>query len=326
LRSIERALEDDTLDPLSRVRLLSPAVSIAVQAGDLEIARRVADQADQLVARYDSEVLRASVLGARGELQLAEGDVRGAIHSLRSSGRIWRTADLPYELARSRMVLGLALRALGDEDGARLEFQAARSGFEKLGAMLDLRTCTELLGDDGVAPTGGMPVERVTKTFMFTDIVDSTRLVEALGDDKWVDLLSWHNRSLRELFARYGGTEIDSAGDGFFVVFDHASDAVECAVAIQRLLARHSKEHAFAPDVRIGLHTTKSVRQGHEYRGRGVHVAARIAALATGRDVMASKEVIEEAHPRFPTSGFHSVELKGVSDRVEVASISALPA
>jgi class 3 adenylate cyclase len=324
LRLIERALEDDTLDPLRRIRLLCPMVSIALQAGDLEAAHRAADEADELVAQYESDVLRATASCARGELKLAEGDARGAIQSLRSAIRIWRTVDLPYELARSRMTLGLALRALGDEEDAQLELQAARAGFEKLGAVLDLHKCTELIGEDAAPRAAGMPVERVTKTFMFTDIVGSTRLVEALGDDKWMDLLSWHNRSLRELFAQYGGTEIDSAGDGFFVVFDHASEAVECAAAIQRLLARHSKEHAFAPDVRIGLHTTKAMRRGHEYRGKGVHVAARIAALATGRDVMASKDVIDEARPRFPTSEFHSVELKGVSDRVEVASISVV--
>jgi class 3 adenylate cyclase len=324
LRLIVRALEDDTLDPLTRVRLLCPMVAIAVEASDLEAAHTAADEADQLVARYESDVLRASALCARGQLKLAEGDARGAIQSLRTAIRIWRTVDLPYELAQSRMTLGVALRALGDEEDAQLELQAARAGFERLGAVLDLHRCTELLGEDAASRAVGMPVERVTKTFMFTDIVDSTRLVEALGDDKWMDLLSWHNRSLRELFAQHRGTEIDSAGDGFFVVFDHASEAVECAVAIQRLLARHSKEHAFAPDVRIGLHTTNAMRRGHEHRGKGVHVAARIAALATGRDVMASKEVIDEARPRFPTSAFHSVELKGVSDRVEVASISAV--
>jgi class 3 adenylate cyclase len=323
LRSIERALDDETLDPLKRVRLLCPLVSIAVEAEDLDAARRAADEADELLARYDSDVLRAWALCARGQLKLAEGDARGAIQLLRASTRIWRTADLPYEMARTRMTLGLALRALGDEDGAQLELQAARAGLEKLGAVLDLHRCTELIGEDVVVATAAMPIERVTTTFMFTDIVDSTRLVEALGDDKWMDLLSWHNRSLRELFARHKGTEINSTGDGFFVVFDHASEAVECAVAIQRLLARHSKEHAFAPDVRIGLHTTKALRQGHEFSGKGVHVAARIAALAAGGDVMASKEVIDEARPRFPTSAFHSVELKGVSDRVEVASVSA---
>src|SRR5206468_3254058 len=83
-------------------------------------------------------------------------------------------------------------------------------------------------------------------------------------------------RELRSAFAHHRGEEVNSTGDGFFVAFERALDGLDCAVDIQRRLARHRREHGFAPRVRIGLHTAEATREGRDYRGRGVHVAARI--------------------------------------------------
>ena len=121
-----------------------------------------------------------------------------------------------------------------------------------------------------------MRPRRVTKTFMFTDIVTSTDLVGLIGDEAWGELLKWHDRDLRSAFANHRGEEVKHTGDGFFVAFERASDALDCAVDIQRRLARHRREQGFAPTVRIGLHTAEATRQGRDYSGRGVHVAARI--------------------------------------------------
>ena len=77
------------------------------------------------------------------------------------------------------------------------------------------------------------------KTFMFTDIVGSTNLVEALGDEAWEAMLRWHNTALREVFAAHNGEEISTTGDGFFVSFDSPDLAVAAAIAIQRRLAEH---------------------------------------------------------------------------------------
>ena len=80
----------------------------------------------------------------------------------------------------------------------------------------------------------GRPEQRVLKTFMFTDIVKSTNLTEAIGDDAWLKLVRWHDETLRASFAAHNGEEMDAAGDGFFIGFDSPEIAIACAVAIQR--------------------------------------------------------------------------------------------
>ncbi len=237
---------------------------------------------------------------------------------------MWKEADLPYEAAQARLSLGVALRTDGDEDAAVMEIQAARSAFERLGAILDLRRATETLGEQVQKdlPKAPAPGVRVEKTFMFTDIVSSTNLVEVIGDEAWESLLGWHDQTLRKLFMGHCGEEVKQIGDGFFVAFDDATDAMECAVQIQRRLGDHRKEHGFAPQVRIGLHRAEATRKGQDYGGRGVHTAARIGALAQGGEILATTQVIENAsRHRFPVSEQRSVSLKGVSEPAEIVSV-----
>jgi class 3 adenylate cyclase len=160
---------------------------------------------------------------------------------------------------------------------------------------------------------------RVVKTFMFTDMVASTNLAELLGDDAWETLLGWHDETLRGLFATHHGDEVVATGDGFFVGFDSPDDALACAVAIQRTLQRHRKEHGFAPQVRIGLHLADATQVGQNFRGVGVHEAARIAAVAQGSEVLASRETLEGT--KYRGSEPREVELKGISRPVEVISV-----
>ena len=127
------------------------------------------------------------------------------------------------------------------------------------------------------------PARRVMKTFMFTDIVGSTNLVEALGDEAWEAILRWHNTALREVFMAHDGEEISTTGDGFFVSFDSPDLAVAAAIAIQRRLAEHRSTQGFAPQVRIGLHASDATQVGGDFHGKGVHEAARIAALGARR-------------------------------------------
>ena len=157
---------------------------------------------------------------------------------------------------------------------------------------------------------------------MFTDIVTSTDLIGLVGDEAWAELLSWHNRELRSAFASHRGTEVNYAGDGFFVAFDQAADAIECAVDIQRRLTRHRRDHGFAPSVRIGLHTSEATPDGRNYSGRGVHVAARIGAAASGQEILVSGDVLEQAgHTRFKLSEPRALTLKGVREPVDVRAI-----
>jgi len=323
LASIKRSLESGNYDKLGRCRLLSPMVSVAIAAGELDEARAAADEAQAIADEYDSPVLQACGLLSRGELKLVDGEPAAALKNFREAWQLWRQADLPYEAARARMMMGVALRAGGDEDGAVLEIQAARSVFEKLGAVLDLRRTMDLLGEEIAEglPQSAAPSTRAQKTFMFTDIVSSTNLVGVMGDEAWERVLAWHDKTMRQLFMANCGEEVKQVGDGFFVAFDEASEAIECAVAIQRKLAEHRKESGFAPEVRIGLHTTQATAKAGDYAGKGVHEAARIGALAGGGEIVVSKDVVDAHKPRFPLSPFRSVELKGVDQPVAVASI-----
>lgn len=163
------------------------------------------------------------------------------------------------------------------------------------------------------------PSRRVVKTFMFTDIVGSTNLVEVMGDEAWETLLRWHNETLRSLFAAHQGDVVGDTGDGFFVGFDSPEAALACAVAIQRGLTEHRQKHGFAPQVRIGLHASDATQVGTNFRGKGVHEAARIAALAGGGEVLASKDTV--AGSQFSFSDLRSVTLKGITEPMEVVSV-----
>jgi class 3 adenylate cyclase len=154
---------------------------------------------------------------------------------------------------------------------------------------------------------------------LFTDIVKSTDLLELLGDEAWELLLRWHDQTLRSLFAAHHGEEVATTGDGFFVGFADPDTALACAVAIQRALVEHRKAHGFAPQVRIGVHAANATQVGRNFTGKGVHEAARIAALAGGGEILASRQTVT---PRFSVSEPRSVTLKGISQPVEVVAVA----
>ena len=161
----------------------------------------------------------------------------------------------------------------------------------------------------------------VTRTFAFIDVVGSTRLIDAIGDAAWVRLLSWHERELEHLFAHHQGELVDQAGDGFFVSFVDPCAAIDCAVAIQRLLAHHRRRQGFALDFRIGLHRAEVLRCGLAYRGKGVHVGARIAAQASAGEILASRETVQAARASVPASRLRTVILEGISEPIQLLQI-----
>ncbi len=156
---------------------------------------------------------------------------------------------------------------------------------------------------------------------MFTDIVDSTRLVETLGDEQWESLLAWHDRTLRACFEARAGEEIKHEGDGFFVAFMEPDSALECACSIQRSLRDHRRDHGFAPRVRIGIHSAQATARGGDYIGRGVHMTARIAAAATADEIIASLDALSAASDAFRPVDKRALELKGLAEPVTVATV-----
>jgi class 3 adenylate cyclase len=326
-RSIDRALATaagagGVADRTTRARLLPAQVDIAIVAGDLEAARQAVEELEAIATDFERPLFQAGAMTARGELLLGEDKASEASPVLGQSWRLWQTTDLPYESARARLRYAQALTAEGDEAAARRDLLAARSAFERLGATRDLAEVDALLGEEAVASATARPGERVTRTFMFTDIVGSTDLVGLIGDEAWSEVLRWHDRELRSAIAQHGGVEVDHTGDGFFVAFERAADGIEGAVDIQRRLVRHRKEHGFAPSIRIGLHVAEATRNGRNFTGQGVHVAARVGAAAGKDEILVSTATAAAAGPiRFGTSEPRSVSLKGVREPVEVLSI-----
>ena len=312
-----RELLDQTLSdlhlPLDRARLLPAWVEILVEVEDFDAAEEAASELQRVAEEFNSVVLLAGAAHSRGLVALGQGRADEAIKHLRKAWKLRSECELPYEAAQSRLSLGLAYRERGMEEKARLEIEAARSGFERLGAEPDVKQVEELL-------TPHQAAVRTSKALMFTDIAGSTNLVETIGDEAWTHLIRWHDRTLRSAFQDYEGVENDHAGDGFFVVFPSASAAIGCAADIQNRLHRHRTEQGFAPEVRIGIHCAEVMEVEGKHTGAEIHKAARIAALAGTGQILASREAAQGLGTT-ETGDSRSVSLKGIKEPVEIVEI-----
>jgi DNA-binding CsgD family transcriptional regulator len=155
MASIRRAL-GETVDPLKRAALLPAHVEIMLAAKELDEARAGCGELQELAGRYESAMLGALAAHARGSVALAEGDAAGALVALREACRTWRDLDAPYEDARARVLVALACRALGDDDAAERELEAARSVFTELGASPDLERLDASTAAPASAPAHGL--------------------------------------------------------------------------------------------------------------------------------------------------------------------------
>ncbi|HEX7266626.1 MAG TPA: adenylate/guanylate cyclase domain-containing protein [Streptosporangiaceae bacterium] len=163
--------------------------------------------------------------------------------------------------------------------------------------------CAELPGDDELPYVGdadalldviqefltgtrGVPdLDRSLATVLFTDIVGSTQKAEQLGDRRWRDLLDEHHARIRRLLDRFRGSEVDTAGDGFFITFDGPARAVRCACAIRDAV------RDIGIEIRAGLHTGEVERREASVTGLAVHAGARVAALAQPSEVLVTSTV-----------------------------------
>jgi class 3 adenylate cyclase len=320
-RSSWRAPTDS---PLYRLSVLPAQVEILLAAGDVIGARTAADELSTLADRFATPAAKASAACCAGAVALAEGDAATAVERLREGIGHWGQLDAPYEVARSRMVLAAAFIAQDEPDRAAIEARTARDAFERLGAALDLRKADAVLERLAGAPDSqplGMATTRTVRVFMFTDIVDSTRLAEVMGDAAWDQVTRIHDQLVRAAVAEQGGQEVKATGDGFFLAFADADEAIEAALAIQRRLAAHREAQGFVPTVRIGIHLAEASRVGLDYAGAGVNQAARIGGAANGDEILVSAGTLGEARHSYAEAGRRTVELKGISAPVEVVSI-----
>ena len=149
--------------------------------------------------------------------------------------------------------------------------------------------------------------DRVLATVLFTDIVDSTRRAAQIGDRDWRALLDAHDAVVRSQLARFRGREVNTSGDGFLAMFDGPQRAIRCAMAIRDAV------QALGIQVRAGLHTGECEVRGDDIGGIGVHIGARVSALAGPNDVLVSstlRDLVIGSGLEFEERGAH--ELKGV--------------
>jgi DNA-binding NarL/FixJ family response regulator len=145
LPAIRRAL-DEAQDPIARSRLLPACVEVLLGAEDVGSARAAADELAGIAAQLDAVYVNALAAEASGAVLLVEGDPRAALTTLRRAHRSWRDLDAPHQTARVRLLIAVACRELGDGASAELEFEAARTALEELGAGPDLERLAHLAG------------------------------------------------------------------------------------------------------------------------------------------------------------------------------------
>jgi DNA-binding NarL/FixJ family response regulator len=123
---------------LQRTKLLPAYVEIMLATGGIEDARDGSHELAKIAESFDAWALGAMAAQARGAIELAAGDAQAALRSLRHAFHAWQQVEAPYEATRVRVLMAMACRAFGDDEGARLEFDAARAVFEQLGAAPEL--------------------------------------------------------------------------------------------------------------------------------------------------------------------------------------------
>jgi DNA-binding CsgD family transcriptional regulator len=153
--AIQQAI-DAARDHRARSRMLAAYVEIMLAVGDVAAARIAADELCGVARQMDAPFLQATAAQALGGVLHAEGQPQGALPLLRDAAAAWRDLAAPYEEARARVALGLAHRALGDEDTATLELDAARHAFQALGAAADLARVKSLARAPAPAGTSGL--------------------------------------------------------------------------------------------------------------------------------------------------------------------------
>jgi DNA-binding CsgD family transcriptional regulator len=155
LAAIRRVVAE-TGPPLDRAALLPAHVEIALAAGEIDEAEHASDELAQISRAQGSDALGAMSGHAAGAVALARGDGAAALTTLRNAWNAWQELEAPYEGARARVLVGLACAALGDDDTAVLELEAARGVFEELDAAQDLARVGSLLSGLGSRDTHGL--------------------------------------------------------------------------------------------------------------------------------------------------------------------------
>jgi class 3 adenylate cyclase len=162
-----------------------------------------------------------------------------------------------------------------------------------------------------------------TVTLLFSDIEGSTAKTEELGDQRWMEVLREHNAIVRDQLAAHDGFEVKAEGDGFMLAFQSARKALQCAIETQKAFAKRAESSDVPILVRMGLHTGEVIKEGDDFFGKHVNLAARIAGQAQGGEILVSSLLKEltSSSGDIDFSAGREVELKGLTGSQQVYSI-----
>ena len=175
------------------------------------------------------------------------------------------------------------------------------------------------------APTAGeVSIDSPFRAIMFTDLEGSTQMISELGDEKSMELLRTHNALTRDALHTHAGREIKHTGDGFMASFTSAVNAVECAIAIQKMIIKHSEENPDdGMDLRIGISAGEPVRNDNQLYGAAVNLAARLCAHANPGSILVAQVVRDlMVGKRIPFTGLGEFEAKGFEKPVPLIEVT----
>jgi DNA-binding CsgD family transcriptional regulator len=192
-----RRVVSATKEPLQLARLLPAYIEIMLETGEIDNARTACQELEKITDRFDTGLLGAIAAHGRGSVALAEGDAQAALGSLQRALQVWQQVEAPYMAARTRLLIGLACRALGDDEGATLEMDAARAIFEQLGAVPDLaRIDSRAMNASPDHPHGLTPREAQVLRLIATGKTNKTIAGELFVSERTVD------RHVSNIFAK----------------------------------------------------------------------------------------------------------------------------
>jgi adenylate cyclase len=266
-----------------------------------------------------------------GRTQFSEMATLGEIHIDADEIVAWREGTVGWIAIRCRITFGdmepqeARMTVIVHEEGVywkivHQQFGVTVANEDLVG--LELTTAVDellLLVQDVSPPASGMSADG-SVTIVFTDLEGSTILMETLGEERWLELLKWHDAIVRQKTAVFGGTVVKGQGDGFMLAFPAAGSAAACASVIQRTLS----EGWFGVPIaaRVGLHTGNAKAEGGDFFGLTVVVAARIVGIANGGEILLSQASQDELEGAFPLSGPRSAALKGLSGMYTVFDLN----
>lgn len=293
--------------------MLGPLANDSAVSRRLGVLATVTQRWDEAERHFEDALAKNNRMGARpgtawtryeyADMLLrrdADGDHTNALSLLAEA--LDSAQELGMKLLTQR-ALALKLKAQGIE-GSDLLTSIDTVAKEVLAIQPDLRS--------HAAPDG-------TVTIMFSDIEGSTEMADRLGDARFMEVLREHNAIVRKQVRSHGGFEVKSEGDGFMMAFQSAGKALACASAIQKALAERNGTVEEPVRVRIGLHSGEVIKEGEDFFGRNVIMAARVASQAQGGDILASgvlKALVEGSDVSWGEK--RTVQLKGLSGDHEI--------